>query len=541
MARLTVDHEHDAATLDRLLAPRDDVVAERRVDGGGTLDGGDPGGGGADPAPDGDRGVVARFALAHGPFARYERTVEVGGGRITERFDYSLPPGTWPFLVNLPIRLALRRPPRGGRLPWWYPPQRPDARAATVLGLLATLSLVVGYHGTLLTQTMTFAADEFGADTAAQGDAFAAVRLGGILAVALGAAADRRGRRRILTLALLVSAAATVAGAFAPNLAALAATQTVNRGAWAASSIMLGVIAAEEMPAGARAYAVSLLSMTGALGAGVALWLLPLADLGPRTWRLLYLLPLLFVPVILRFGRLVPESRRFVRPHRDLPLTGHRGRLALLVGATFLLNVFTAPESQFRNEFLRDDRGMSAAMISLFVVVTTTPGSIGIVVGGRLADVRGRRVVAATAVSVGAVLLAASFATAGGAMWATALVGGIFLGALVPSYGTYSAELFPTSLRGRVGGITSMCAMAGSVTGLVAAGRLRDAVGSFGATMGVLAAAPLAMALVVLLLFPETARRELEDLNPEDRTGATGTAHPGDAGTPTPPPSVAAG
>src|SRR5690606_23184698 len=397
--------------LDRLLAPRDDVVAERRVDGGGTLDGGDPGGGGADPAPDGDRGVVARFALAHGPFARYERTVEVGGGRITERFDYSLPPGTWPFLVNLPIRLALRRPPRGGRR-------------------------------TLLTPPMPFAADEFGADTAAQGDAFAAVRLGGILAVALGAAADRRGRRRILTLALLVSAAATVAGAFAPNLAALAATQTVNRGAWAASSIMLGVIAAEEMPAGARAYAVSLLSMTGALGAGVALWLLPLADLGPRTWRLLYLLPLLFVPVILRFGRLVPESRRFVRPHRDLPLTGHRGRLALLVGATFLLNVFTAPESQFRNEFLRDDRGMSAAMISLFVVVTTTPGSIGIVVGGRLADVRGRRVVAATAVSVGAVLLAASFATAGGAMWATALVGGIFLGALVPSYGTYSAELF---------------------------------------------------------------------------------------------------
>src|SRR5690606_4962516 len=255
------------------------------------------------PPPAARRAVRPRCPLAPGPFARYERTFEFGGGRITARFDSSLPPGTWPFLVNLPIRLALRRPPRGGRLPWWYPPQRPDARAATVLALLATLSLVVGYHGTLLTQTMTFAADEFGADTAAQGDAFAAVRLGGILAVALGAAADRRGRRRILTLALLVSAAATVAGAFAPNLAALAATQTVNRGAWAASSIMLGVIAAEEMPAGARAYAVSLLSMTGALGAGVALWLLPLADLGPRTWRLLYLLPLLFVPVILRFGR----------------------------------------------------------------------------------------------------------------------------------------------------------------------------------------------------------------------------------------------
>src|SRR5690606_41598683 len=114
--------------------------------------------------------------------------------------------------------------------------------------------------------------------------------------------------------------------------------------------------------------------------------------------------------------------------------------------------------SRYRNRCQRDDRASPPTMITVFAVVTTAPCTIGIVVGGRLADVRGRRVVAATAVSVGAVLLAASFATAGGAMWATALVGGIFLGALVPSYGTYSAELFPTSLRGRVGGITSMCA-----------------------------------------------------------------------------------
>ena len=46
---------------------------------------------------------------------------------------------------------------------------------------------MVGYHGTLLTQTMTFAADEFGAGTAAQGDALAAVRIGGVIAIGLGA------------------------------------------------------------------------------------------------------------------------------------------------------------------------------------------------------------------------------------------------------------------------------------------------------------------------------------------------------------------
>ena len=48
---------------------------------------------------------------------------------------------------------------------------------ASVLGLLANLSIVAGYLGTLLTQTMTFAADQFGASTGAQGNAFAAVRL----------------------------------------------------------------------------------------------------------------------------------------------------------------------------------------------------------------------------------------------------------------------------------------------------------------------------------------------------------------------------
>jgi hypothetical protein len=41
--------------------------------------------------------------------------------------------------------------------------------------------------------------------------------------------------------------------------------------------------------------------------------------------------------------------------------------------------------------------------------------------------------------------------------------------------------------------------------------------GSFGGALGVLAVAPLVMAAIVLALFPETARRELEDLNPEDR------------------------
>jgi len=529
--------------LEPLLRPRDDVVGERAV------------------AP--ESGETARFALDHGPFATYERTVtlvpvdghgdghgagdpvrldETPGGRTeaVERVRFTLPRGTWPFLMNWPMRSALRHPRSDGRLPWWYPPQRPDARGATVLGLLATLSLVVGYHGTLLSRTMTFAADEFGAGSAAQGDALAAARIGGVLAVGLGALADRRGRRLILSLALFTCIGATVAGAFAPDLATLAGTQAVNRGAWAASALLLAVIAAEEMPAGARAYALSLLSMTGALGAGIALWVLPIADLGERSWRVLYLVPLVFVPVVIRFGRLIPESRRFVRSHLNVPLAGHYRRLVLVALTWFLLNVFGGPQSQFLTEYLRDERGMSAAMISLFIVLTSTPASIGIVVGGRLADTRGRRVVGAVAATVGTVLIALSFVFGGPAMWIAALLGGIVSAAIVPAIAVYGPELFPTSLRGRANGIVSMTAMGGSVVGLVAAGRLEESLGSFGRTMSLLAVAPVLMALVVLLFFPETARRELEEINPEDDiAGRADRADRADADRAAPPPPSA--
>jgi MFS family permease len=498
---LVVAESVDQATLDRIRSPRNDVVGERAA---------------------GDD----RYELDHGPFERYTRTVHVtpddGRYSVTQRFDYRLPPGTWRFLMNHPVRHALRRPPRpGGRLPWWYPPQRPDARAASVLGMLATLSLVVGYHGTLLTQTMSFAADEFGAGTTAQGGAFAAVRVGALLAILLAALADRRGRRRLLVVSLLGAIGSTVVGALVPNLATLAATQVVNRGSVSAASVLLVVIAAEEMPAGARAYALSLLSMTGALGAGMALWVLPVADVGLRAWRVLYVIPLLFIPLVLRFGRRLPESRRYVRPHRTVGLAGHYHRLALLAGASFLLLLFTSPQSQFRTEFLRDERGMSAALVSLFIIVTSTPASIGIVVGGRLADTRGRRTVGAVGTVVGAVLLTLSFTFDGAAMWLTATVGAIFAAALVPALSVYGPELFPTSLRGRANGIVNTVATVGSVIGLVLAGYLINRLDSFGLALGLLAIGPLIMAAVVLAFFPETAWRELEDLNPEDRTTST--------------------
>ena len=506
MAGFTRTRPLDADELAVLVAPRDDIVLERLDDANGAAD-------------------EQRFVQEEGPFERYERRVEtLGDDTVRETVDFTLPPGTWRPLLNLAVRSTLRRPPRGdGRMPWWAPSQRPDPRAAQVLGLCAALAMVTGYVGTLLGQTMTFAADEFGITDATQSDVLATARVGGLLSIALTALADRRGRRKLLRLTLLICIGSDVLAAVTPNLLGLVASQVVNRGAWAAAAILLAIVVSEEMPAGGRAYAVSLLSMTGALGAGMALWVLPVADTGLRAWRILYAVPLLMLPLVLWCCRRLPESRRFERAHVSLTMRGHFGRLTLLAVSAFLLNVFIGPVTQLRAEYLRDDRGFSAAGLSLFALLTSTPAGLGIVAGGRLADTVGRRVVGSVATALGTLLIALQFDVVGPAMWAAATVGAIIFAAHVPSVTVYGPELFPTSLRGRANGIISITAMAGSVVGLVAAGRLIDRFDSFGTTMTLLAIAPLMMALLIAVLFPETARRELEDINPDDKSPGIAT------------------
>jgi MFS family permease len=502
MAGFSRTRRLDADEIAALRTPRQDIVAEELIDG--------------------------RFVQAEGPFIRYERVVELvddDGAEtepqqrtVRETVDFRLPPGTWRPLMHLVVRETLRRPPKVGRMPWWAPPQRTDPRGAQVLGLTAALAVVTGYVGTLLSQTMTFAADEFSVGNTAQGNVLAAARLGGVFAIGLTTMADKLGRRRILRAALLVCIASNLLGALTPSLFGLAVSQIVNRGAWAAAAVLLTIIVAEEMPAGARAYAISLLAMTGALGAGMALWVLPVADLGDRAWRVLYVVPLVMLPLVIRSCRRLPESRRFERPHLTLSLREHASRMVLLASTAFLLNVFMGPTTQFRSEFLRDERGFSAGALALFALVTSTPGGIGIVAGGRLAERVGRRIVGSVAIAVGVVFIAAQFSLSGPIMWVAATVGAIIFLAHVPAITVYGPELFPTSLRGRANGVITMSAMAGSVVGLLAAGRMADAFGSFAPTMAILAAAPLAMAVVIIKLFPETAHRELEDLNPEDLT-----------------------
>lgn len=493
MPRLTRLWTAEAAEAAGIRRPRADVVVEEQAGDG-------------------------RFVATRGPFDGYERTVsDRDDGTVEEVVRYRLARGylTVPFAWL--YRAALRRPGRPAP-PWWAPPEVIDGRAAGTIGALCVIAVVVGYLGTLLTQTITFTADELGASDTAQGVVLAVVRVGVLVSVVLTGLADRQGRRRVLLWTASVGCVAAAAGALAPNLVGIGASQLAVRTCVFAATVLLTVIAAEEMPAGARAYGVTLLGLCGSLGVGVCLFALPLADLGETAWRLLYLLPLLFLPSVRQAGSRLPESRRFEVAHREVPMAGHGRRLWLLAVSSLLINLFKDPAGQLLNEFLRDERGFSAARISLFSITTNLPGFLGVVIGGRLADVRGRRGVGSVAVAGAAVLTVAQMLSSGWSMWSLSVVASVIGAAAIPALGVYGPELFPTSLRGRANGIIAVLGVVGTIAGLVTAGWLSDRWGGLGPALALLCVGPVAVGLLVLLAYPETAHQELEALNPEDPT-----------------------
>lgn len=496
MARVVVRSTTDAAGVAAVMAPRSDLVLERAVGAG-------------------------RFDAAEGPVLDYRRTVDVSpapGGlqSVTQEIDFRLAIPYFGWLFVRPVKRALSRPATG-RAPWWAPPDRLDARASSVLATLALLTVVSGYLGTLFTQTIPFAGGEFGAGNQALGVAGSVVRAGGLVALVVVVQADRRGRRSVLVGAAAAGCLLAVTGALAPSLPWLAASQLLARAFATSVLLLVAIVAAEEVPARSRAYAVSLLAMSSGLGAGLCVVALPLADLGTRAWRLLYLAPLVAIPLVAAVRRRLPESRRFVAPHARAAMAGHGGRLLLLAVSGFLVNLFIAPNSQFSNQYLRTERGFSGGRIALLTVTAGTPAVLGIVAGGRIADVRGRRMVAAVALGAGTLLTLGFYFTGGWTMWALALAGTVVSAAAIPALGVYGPELFPTALRGRANGLVAVASLAGSAAGLMLAGVVSDRMGRIGPAMAITSAGPFLLGMLILGVYPETAGSELEDLNPEDR------------------------
>ena len=388
-----------------------------------------------------------------------------------------------------------------------------------VLWLLALASIPFAFVNTLFTQTVSFAADDFGRTDSAIGVGAAITRWGVIIVPPIALFADRIGRRTMLVAAAWAAPLSAASGAVAPNFEWLVVSQSLARPFALVINVLILVILTEEMSRETRARSVGLVAIASSVGAGVAVAALPLADTSDAGWRWLYLLSLIWLPVAFVLQRQLRETQRFTRVHTftdSMPVARvSRSRLFTQIVAAFLISVFIASASVYFVNYLRDERNYNALMVSIFTIVTAMPAGFGLIIGGRIADRRGRRQVGAFSLAIGTLLVVVAFATAGPAMWISQLVGGFFLGISFPALGVYRGEMFPTAHRSAGAATVTACGLIGGSLGLIAAGQLLARGWSYGEVMATLALAPILVMVLVLTKFPETVHRELEDITPD--------------------------
>ena len=120
-----------------------------------------------------------RWAMTDGPFNRYQRSLSVASGadghEVTETTDYALAVPVWSPLVRPLMSRALASTDRTPRRRWWWPREVVSPATSNLVATLCVISVMTGYLGVLIGQTITFAAADFGVGDGVEANTLAAV------------------------------------------------------------------------------------------------------------------------------------------------------------------------------------------------------------------------------------------------------------------------------------------------------------------------------------------------------------------------------
>lgn len=387
-------------------------------------------------------------------------------------------------------------------------------RHRTLLVLLGTTTLFEGYDRFIMTLALPHIARDLGAAEGQLGWALSAIRSGALLAVFLGRAGDRFGRRRLLILTVLAYTVATAATGLSRGLADFVLCQTVALVFLTAELTFAQVVVAEEFPAHTRGIGQGLLGAAGALGAGIAALLFPVFASTALGWRGLYFVGIVPLLVVSWLRRALPETTRWQRLGSGpgggvlaVLAPAHRLRFVVIMAVT--TGASAAASSAFAFASYRATRTFAwqPTEVSTMIVTGGGLGFWGWLVFGRLADAGGRRLTGAIGLVGGSLAIAAYYRTrylfpAFGAL--------VFCeSGMTTAINALGTELFPTALRATAKSWVANGAVAGAMLGLATVGLLAERVGGHAVVIAALGILPTLLAPLLFIL-PETRHQDLE-------------------------------
>jgi len=381
-----------------------------------------------------------------------------------------------------------------------------------VLILAALVGVMVDFDGTVLYLALPAIAADFHAPVAELSQAASVLALGSVLALPLGALADRRGRRLTLVLVTIGFAAGNFLSGLAPSLAWLAVARLITV-CFATAALGLALtIVIEASPARHRSLLVTAVSFGGGAGAGVTAVLYPL--LAPH-WRYLYLLGGGSILLAAALWRWLPESQvwkdagRGDNPAGLLLRPQWRGRLAIIGLSGFLSFIAFQPGCFFGALFASRDLHFSPFLISA-VLFTSAPLAVpGYLLGGLLSDRQGRRAPGTLFWSLAALFAGVTYSGRPALYWIGNATWTFMDGAASPITGAWVGELFPTRARATAQAVATVAGALGGIVGLQLVGRLEPSLG-LGPSIVLLSVAAFLGALVLLFL-PETGGKPLPE------------------------------
>jgi MFS family permease len=276
-----------------------------------------------------------------------------------------------------------------------------------VLFLMSIVGFVTGYAGSQMSHTLPFARLTLDLTEGQMSLVFAIVRAASLLGILFAMAADRQGRRKPLLAAFVLVAFGSLATAFIPSAAAFVISQSAVRIGIVAVAGLSIVYIAEELRAGVRAFGIGVYGLAGSMGVGLGLLLLPIAEENEDAWKILFGIATLGLLAFPLLNRYLPESKAFVKTTPisfikalSLGLSKHFWPLA---GVSFFVAAFSAPAFDFVLERLINDLAWDTGAARFLLIVSSGLGTVGLLIGGRLADSYGRRPVTVVALVIGLV------------------------------------------------------------------------------------------------------------------------------------------